>query len=285
MLNAALLLIFHHFSQKNNAMKKIFFLTIIIALLSSCSTSRSFNGGMFQKRKYTKGFYINKKSNVSSAFDNKKVIPEKIIKEVKQKKTDYLKTIQPTPLSGKTTVQNTDSVKIILKSGEEYVGKTIEEDESGYSLQLKSGRVIYLTKASIFEVVTLKTVTTENKIQKLKVENSNKNTEHFERKSEKKEVFSKNRDKVTSIPSTSKSAIIFGVVALFTLVVPAIHIAFSGIAFIVGLILSFVGNKEAKKSPFEYNIKRAKAIKWIYLAPIIILLSLTTLAIILLLII
>jgi len=264
-------------------MKNLISIIVIAITLVSCSTTNTFTKGTFQKRKYNKGIYINIKSNITASNKQKEVKPLTILNETKEKifiEDENHNDTDNTVLFNPSIINKADSVLVILKNGDTYKGIIIDEDETGHQIQQEDGRVVYLAKKDIEEIISLKrNETTQLEVE---IETAVKVEELKEHYSQTTPIKTSSNDREQSRrlqapPSSKASAVIF-FVTLFILIVPTIPAILSLFSFILGLILSIVGFNKAKRQPSTYHLKKAKGIKWLYLAPISILLSLIGLA-------
>lgn len=261
-------------------MKNLISIVLTIILLASCSTTNTFNKGPFQKRKYSKGFYTNKKSNTNVVSNKNEKAPVSFLKEIV---VNDIKKQEPFEKSEKTISPKvggdkvSDSVKVELKNGDTYVGVKINEDKDGFSIRQKNGRVVYLVHKDIKELVPLKNNTSIQREEELEVKKAVEPYSYITNKNEP--TWTKNKKTNLKAPAPSISAfIIFGVSLLITFASPSLA-AISLILFIVGTILSIIGVKKAKKQPSLFNVKKAKRIMWLYLAPLLLFLTLISVAI------
>jgi small nuclear ribonucleoprotein (snRNP)-like protein len=249
-------------------MKKFISIILTVVVLTSCSSTNLFNKGPFQKRKYTKGYYINKKSNTTLANNKKEVVPISFLKETIE--NDHVKQVKTENITSPAIVDAvSDSVKIVLKNGDTYTGVTVSEDDTGYSLQQNNGRIVYLVKSEIKEVIDLhpKVTSTIIKAEKVVVKEEIDNWD------------SNPKPNVVAIPIASKiSFAIFLLSLLFSFTLPLLALS----SFILGLIISIIGYNIAIKNPSSYSEKRANIILWLYLAPLSLLLVIMGIALILL---
>jgi len=259
-------------------MKLLLLVTLLVGLLSSCSSSRTFNNGPFQKRKYNSGFYFNSKKNIQA--NKEKVTSEEMFNEVKQTINEVkfvpstVKHLPTAALSEKVT----DSVKIILKNGETYVGTLIEDTDSGVVIELKNGRTIYFRKDDIEETTVLKatekTDSTDPPDDYALPTNLNTQTTS---------TIELNAWEQKKLPTQSKLAVIFGLTALLLgiisfstigspslLVISALATLGSFCLYISGLVVAIVGSVIAKKRSFRYDDRRAKNLMLIFLIPAIV---------------
>jgi len=135
---------------------RLFLLLITPLLFAASCSSTSFNNGVFQKRKYNSGFYFNKKQNIQTKHNGETSITEK-----QPVKVTVEKDTPPSTFSIKKDKSNLtsaeakpDSVRIVLKNGDVYVGLQIEDTETGVVIQLNAERTVYLRKENI-EIISI----------------------------------------------------------------------------------------------------------------------------------
>ena len=268
-------------------MKNLLFIIISSLLISSCTSSKTFNRGVFQKRKYTKGVYFNKKS-IAPLKTSKNTSVETVVN------IESVSAFETNKKENKVELFNPDSVKITLKNGDVYSGVQTEETDDGIMLLLPEGRTLFLLKNDIEEITVI------NSAKKTSHNTSSSNSKpQYKKKDELtftikgseslygnltkitkthyfintlsgekimmpkqrvKSIYKANNFSTEKLHRESTISLIFFWLGIFT-----IPFLIGIILLVVGGVLSKIGFEKTELAPEKYQYKRAKRIKKMYI--------------------
>jgi len=128
---------------------------LLSLFISSCSTSKVVGGGFLQKRKYNKGFFVQKKSTVKNTAKTKKEIHSIFIPSEEQEE-EFINDKSENQIDTRTPFGVGDSVKITLQDGTVYYGTVTKEAGGGIFLRTSPTREIFLKYQEItsMDIVT-----------------------------------------------------------------------------------------------------------------------------------
>ena len=169
-----------------------------------------------------------------------------------------LTSIEAIPIAIKSTVNylstniNSDSVEIITKNGQKYIGTITKSDYSGYFIKINNNREIYLSNQEIKIITFLDNIKTENiSIDSSKIIQNTKlevqNEDDFYNNETSNNPTEETHQGIKKTEPMSLLSFIFGLLGFAPL--PVI----GGLGWIAALILSKAGRKKIDKNPEKYK--------------------------------
>ena len=169
-----------------------------------------------------------------------------------------LTSMEAIPIATKSTVNylstniNSDSVEIITKNGQKYIGTITKSDYSGYFIKINNNREIYLSNQEIKIITFLDNIKTENiSIDSSKIIQNTKlevqNEDDFYNNETSNNPTEETHQGIKKTEPMSLLSFIFGLLGFAPL--PVI----GGLGWIAALILSKAGRKKIDKNPEKYK--------------------------------